>query len=93
MSNSCNLGILLGHALFRIDDKHDDIGALYRADGADDHITLQLFFNFIFASKTCRINENIFISIPFYFCINGISCSSGNIRNNHTVFSQKFVYQ
>lgn len=91
MSNSCNLGILFGHALFRIDDKHDDIGALYRADGADDHITLQLFFNFIFASKTCRINEDVLFSVMHYLGIHRIPRCTCNIGNDHPVFTDQAV--
>ena len=91
MSNSGNLGILLGHAFFRIDDKHDDIGALYRADGADDHITLQLFFNFIFASKTCRINEDVLFSIMHYLGIHRIPRCTCNIGNDHPVFTDQAV--
>ena len=93
MCDSGNLCILLGYPFRCINHHNDDIRTLHRGYGTDNTVSFEFFFNFIFSSKTCRINENIFISIPFYFCINGISCSSGNIRNNNTGFSKDFINQ
>ena len=93
MCDSGNLCILLGYPFRCINHHNDDIRTLHCGYGTDNTVSFEFFFNFIFSSKTCRINENIFISIPFYFCINGISCSSGNIRNNNTGFSKDFINQ
>ena len=63
MGDTGNFGILLGDALGCIDQKNNDICALYGRYCTDDAVPLQLLFDLVFLSKACGIDENIFISI------------------------------
>ena len=48
MCNACDLGILLGDTLHRIDDDDHHVRPLHRGHGADDAVALQLFLDLVF---------------------------------------------
>ena len=73
-----------------IDQKNDDICALYGRYCTDDAVPLQLLFDLVFSSKTCGIDENIFISIVHDRGIDRIARRSGDIGYDDTVRAQQF---
>lgn len=93
MGDTGNFGILLGDTLGCIDQKNDDICALYGRYCTDDAVPLQLLFDLVFLSKTCGIDENIFISIVHDRGIDRIARRSGDIGYDDTVRAQQFVDQ
>ena len=50
MCDSCDLGILLGHALSSINHDNADICTLHSRDCTDDAVTLDLFLDLILTS-------------------------------------------
>ena len=56
-------------------------------------VSLNLLLYLTLPAKTGCINKNVIPTLPFYSGINCISGGSGNIRNDHTVFSQKMIDQ
>ena len=93
MGDTGNFGILLGDTLGCIDQKNDDICALYGRYCTDDAVPLQLLFDLVFLSKTCGIDENIFISIVHDRGIDRIARRSGDVGYDDTVRAQQFVDQ
>ena len=91
MCDSCDLGILLSYSFCRIDHNQDHIRSFYCRNCTNNTVALQFLFDLILTAKSCCINEYILFSIVHYFRVNGISCSSGNIGYDHTVFSDQTV--
>ena len=92
MGNTGDLGILLCHALHGVDHHQDHIGPLHCRDSTDDAVTLQFLFDFILPPEAGCINKYIFLSIVDDLGINGISGGTCHIGNNHSLLSQKLVY-
>ena len=93
MGDTGNFCILLCDTLGCIDQKNDDIGALYGRYCTDDAVPLQLLYDLVCLPKTCGINENILIFIVHNRGINRVTRCSGNIRYDDTVRSQQLVNQ
>ncbi len=93
MGDTCDLGVLLCNALGGIDQKNNDICALYGRYCTDDAVPLQLLFDLVFLSKACGIDENIFISIVHDRGIDRIARRSGDVGYDDTVRAQQFVDQ
>ena len=93
MCNTGDLCILLGHTFCCINHNNNHVCTLHCRNCTDHAVTFQFFFDFAFAPKACCINKDIFSVFPFNFCIYCISGCSGNIRNNHAVFTKKLVDQ
>ena len=93
MSNTCDLRILLCNTLRRIDHYDNNIRTFYSSYCTDHTVSLNFLFHFTFTAKSGCINKNIIFTLPLHSGVYCISCSSGNVGNDHTVFSQKFIYQ
>ena len=91
MCDSGNLGILLGNSLSRIDHDHDNMCTFYSRNCTNYAVALNLFLDLALTAKTCSINENIFLALPFYLRIDSIASGSGNIGHDHTILSEKAV--
>ena len=91
MCNSCNLCILFCHTLVGIDNNNDNIGSLHCGNSTNNTISFQFLFNFTFSAKSCCIYKYVILPIIVYCGINGISCSSCNIRYNHSIFPKQFI--
>ena len=63
MGDTGNFGILLGDTLGCIDQKNDDICALYGRYCTDDAVPLQLLFDLVFLSRPA-VSMKIY-SFPF----------------------------
>ena len=93
MCDSGDLCILLGYTFGCIDHYNDHICPFNCCYGTNHAVTLNFFFDLTFTAKSCCVNKNVFPVFPFYFGIDCISGSSCDIRNDHSVFAQKFVDQ
>ena len=87
MSNSCNFCILLCYTFCGINHHNHHICSFYSSYRTNNAISLQFFFNLVFSTKTCCVNKSIFFSLISHLCINSISGSSCNVRNNDSIFS------
>lgn len=91
MCNTCDLRILICDTLCCINDQNRYITSFNSRYSTDDTVTLNIFFDLALSSKSCSINKHILRSISDDFGIDRISCRSGNIRYDHTVFTQKLI--
>ena len=87
MCNSGNLGILLGYSFSSINNDDHHIRAFHSGNCTDNTVALNLLFDLVFLSKTCGIDENIFISIVHDRGIDRIARRSGDIRYNRLFLS------
>ena len=91
VGDSGNFCILFSHTFCSINNDNNHIGTFYCRYRTDNAVTLNFFFDLVLSAQTCGINENIFSAMVFYFCINGISGRSRNIRYNDAVLSGQFI--
>ena len=87
VGNSRNFRILLRHAFRGINHQNDHIRALNCCNRANNTVAFNIFLNFTLPPKSGCVNKNIFRAIVNNFRVNRISCCSGNIRNNNTIFT------
>ena len=83
--------ILLRNAVFGVEEEQTDVAAIHRTKGADDAVFFRGFLNLTAAAHPRRINENIFLAVPFKGRVNGIPGRTGDIRNDGAFFTQKTV--
>ena len=91
MCNTGNLGILLRNTFCRIYDKNHHIRSFHRSNGTDNTVTFQFFLNFALTAKSRSIDKDILPAVINNRRINGISCCSCNIRNNHALFADHLI--
>ena len=91
MCDPGDLGILLCHALGRIDHHDHNICLFYGSNSANDTKSLQFFLDLALAAQSCRVDKDIFLAMELDLGIDRISGGSCHIGNNHTVLAHQTV--
>ena len=87
MCHTGDLGILLRNPFCGINHKDHHIRSFNGSNGTDNTVSLNIFLDLAFTTQSCGINKHILCIIVNDLRINGISCSSCHIRNDHAFFS------
>ena len=93
MGDAGDLCVLLTDPLHRVNDQHDNIRPFYGADSPHNHIVLQFFLYLVFSAESCRVDEDIFLSVMDDFRIHGIPGGARNVRNDQPFLPQKLIDQ
>ncbi len=87
MRNACDLGVLLGEALSRVNHNHTDVGTLHRHTGADDRVFFNLVFHLAFAAQSCGINKHKIAERIFDQSIRRVTRCACNVGYNRAGFA------
>ena len=85
---ACQVGILVGDILLRIEHQDDDVSGFNGLQGLDDRKLFDRFKNAAFAAYTGRINQLIFFIAALKFNFNGVTRGPRLVKRNDPLFTQ-----
>jgi len=86
-----HLGILLGDALFGVDQHHGDIAAPQGLEGLEDGELLQLVGGFALAADAGGIDQQIVVLVATEQGVDGIAGGAGDFGDHHPLLTDDGV--
>ena len=91
VSQTCDLGVLLGDAVIGVDEDQTHIAALNGHGGPEDAVLLDGVVHLGLFAHTGGVNEVIFAGLIFKIGVNGVPCGARHIADDDPLLAQDTV--
>ena len=93
MRKACDLGILLGHTLLRIDHDKTHVRAVDCHRGTQHAVAFDIVVHLGLFSHTGGIDEDVFALLVFKVGVDGVARRAGDVADDHALGAEDAVRQ
>ena len=91
MRKSCDLRVLIGHAVARVDHDHANVRPFNGKLGTHDREFLHPFIHLGSAADAGRVNKDVLALVVFKGRVDGVACRSRHVADDHALLAQDTV--